>query len=146
MKKRNLIILLTIFLIITTSVTLVLLFKSNFTIQLSNNTLNDDYLEIYSFTDKQKLYTNFTEINYKSDNIVLALEEAMKDDKVSLEDILSHKNKVEALNDGGTKVYYFKKGDFTNRDFIILKCNTLSGNENIYILEEFDVYNNSCSN
>lgn len=112
---------------------------------LNNNEINEN-------NEKYNLYYyGFAEINIILDeNDVMPLKEALLSGKITLEEIIEKANKdvekteerysefeeyqsmlqiypySDMYKDGGSKMYYYE-------EYNILKCNTLSGNKDIYI-------------
>lgn len=112
---------------------------------LNNNEINENNEEYNLY------YYGFAEINIiLGENDVMPLKEALLSGKITLEEIIEKANKDVAkteeqyskveehqnipqiypysdiYKDGGSKMYYYEK-------YNILKCNTLSGNKDIYI-------------
>ena len=109
--------------------------------------LNESFIKIYDISDNRKVYSRFTSIQYSNERKEkIYLEEALKNNIVSLDDILSKSNYYDSLNDGGTIIYYFRKGqnNFINKDFEIVCCDTLDGVKDVYIIEQFDITDNIC--
>ena len=100
--------------------------------------LNSSYIFIYTFDDGSKVYTQFPDIEYinesgKKEN----LEQSLKKDKTIIDKIVAKTPKMNALNDGGSKIYYFDK-KYANKSFDIVKCNNKDGIKDIYIVENAD--------
>lgn len=62
-----------------------------------------------------------TEGSYRYD-----LETSLKNELVTLDDILTKNKNVETYRDGGSKMYYFNQ-------FNILVCNTINGNKDVVV-------------
>jgi len=90
---------------------------------------HNDVNYYYGNTDF-KLY--LVEGNYRYD-----LETSLKNDLVSFENILNKAEKVEIYKDGGSKLYQY-------RQFNILACNTIAGNNDVIIGESEMQIENYC--
>lgn len=106
--------------------------------------LNDSYIELFNISGNQKIYSQFTEIEYvDKDNNKYELIDALKNNKITIDYIISKSEKIDELNDGGTKIYYFNNRLF-NKKIEIVKCNTLDGVKDIFIIEKFDYTDSVC--
>lgn len=94
--------------------------SKEFTLNLEN--LNEDYIEIYEFSDSSKVYSIFSDINVKFDNgNIYSLSNALDKKLLTIDDIINKMNFYGEVNDGGTKTY--ESGDgFSNVEFTISKC------------------------
>ena len=71
---------------------------------------------------KERIFRLFlTEGSYRYD-----LETSLKNELVTLDDILTKNKNVETYRDGGSKMYYFNQ-------FNILVCNTINGNKDVVV-------------
>lgn len=90
----------------------------------------DKYLE----RDNRIIYKtpNIKEVYYTESNTKMTLKDYVTKSYQTTDDSIKHLTdimKIEGqLNDGGTTIYKLEENDIT-----IIKCNTLSGNKNIYI-------------
>lgn len=59
----------------------------------------------------------------------------MEQNLISLNEIIFEMEHIADYNDGGSKIYNFSKTkkDFANIDFMLVKCKTILGNENVII-------------
>lgn len=109
-------------------------------------TTSTEYKKIFAFKHNGINYyygnTDFrlylTEGNYRYD-----LETSLKNNLVSFEDILNKNVKIDTFRDGGSKLYYY-------RQFNIVVCNTIDGNNDVIIgdteLEIGNVCNSEITN
>ena len=88
---------------------------------VSNKVLDNNYVSIYTFSDNQKIYSEFTTVKYKSKD----LNEALKNNLTTMDKLIKSSKRNSTLNDGGTIIYYFKNYD-------IVKCHKTT-NKNSYI-------------
>lgn len=108
---------------------------------------NEGFIKIYDISDDRNLYSQFTSLQFSiARKEKVSLKYALEMNIVSLDKILSKSNYYDSLNDGGSIIYYFRKGrsNFVNRDFEIICCDTLDGVKDVYIVEQFNVTNNIC--
>ena len=107
-------------------------------INITGQTLNSSYVDIYTFDDGSKVYTQFPDIEYINESGKKeTLEQSLKKDKTIIDKIVAKTSKMNALNDGGSKIYYFDK-KYANKSFDIVKCNNKDGIKDIYIVENAD--------
>jgi len=108
---------------------------------LGNTKSDNDLLEIYQFEDGTKLYSEYVEINYrKSKKEIISLKDALKNKAITIDKITDKLSFVSSADDGGSMIYQYKNknNDFANKDFVLIKCNTLDGNRNIIISSSDD--------
>ena len=107
---------------------------------------NESYIKITNLNDKSNLYSQFSKVIYISKkNKKYNLEKALNDGVLTFDYLFSKSYKKEALNDGGTTIYYFND-DFSNQKFEIVKCNTKDGIKDIYFTQNVDMTNTICIN
>lgn len=115
--------------------------NSKYKINFSGQVLNNSLMEIYAYSEKEKVYSMFTEIEYQVDKKnKIPLGEALEKKIITLEEIYAQMEVISALNDGGSVAFKYtaKNNDkkLSNQDFILVKCNSLEDNggiKNIYI-------------
>ncbi len=115
--------------------------NSKYKINISGQVLNNSLIEIYAYSEKEKVYSMFTEIEYQVDKkYKIPLGEALEKKVITLEEIFEQMEVISALNDGGSVAFEYtaKNNDkkLSNQDFVLVKCNSLEdngGNKNIYI-------------
>ena len=111
-------------------------------IRINNNMELNTKLEINELLDKPKLITKVNDRKiysiYDSNKYGhLSLKEAFDKRFVTVDKIVNNMNFVDALNDGGTNIYYSE--EVANVPIYLIECNNLSGNNNIYILNEMNI-------
>lgn len=99
---------------------------------------NNQLIEIYSYSDNQKIYSSFKEIQFQKGRKILSLKEALDKKEIAIEDIIADMELKAEANDGGSLWYQFLRTErnLANKDFILVKCNSLEingNNKNIYI-------------
>lgn len=140
MKKSKLILLISFIIILLAIVVITVIIKNNKSkiINIAGQTLNSSYVNIYTFDDGSKVYTQFPDIEYiNKSGKKETLEQSLKEDKTIIDKIVAKTTRVNGLNDGGTKIYYFNK-KYANKSFEIVKCNNKDGIKDIYIIENAD--------
>lgn len=142
--KKKYAILFIIVLICITILALLLCNNKEIYLHIGNIMPNDMNSKIYTISSEKNVYSYFDNVKIEYNKKEFTLSEALENKTISIDDILKKNNKVDSLNDGGTKIYYFKKNNMFNKDFLIVDCNSLSGNKNIYIMENFDFKNSVC--
>lgn len=103
---------------------------------LNSRNIYDDFIEIYTFDDGSKIYTNLKELlyeDYSNDISDIPLAEALRNGYTKIDALYENWEIIETYDDGGTKIY-------NNDEYYLLKCNTISGNKNIIIGTKKDVY------
>lgn len=98
--------------------------------------LEDGLLKVYEFEDGTTLYSQFSmNYFYQNDGKLFSLEEALSRNLITVDKILQRTEFYTEANDGGSTVYRYstEKRKYANRDFTIVKCNTLSGNKDIIL-------------
>lgn len=127
MKNENIKILSVAIILIVIIVTAIVLIgktlsnKKDFTIDIGEEN-KDDFTEIYRISNDKKVYTSIKDIEYRQGDKEISLEKALKNKTITLENLFAKSEFRDALNDGGTSIYFFKKGSFTNRDFVVVDC------------------------
>lgn len=140
MKKSKLILLISFIIILLAIIVITITVKKNKSkiINITGQTLNSSYVDIYTFDDGSKVYTKFPDIEYINESGKKeTLEQSLKKDKTIIDKIVAKTSKMNALNDGGSKIYYFDK-KYANKSFDIVKCNNKDGIKDIYIVENAD--------
>lgn len=140
MKKSKLILLISFIIILLAIIVITITVKNNKSkiINITGQTLNSSYVDIYTFDDGSKVYTKFPDIEYINESGKKeTLEQSLKKDKTIIDKIVAKTSKMNALNDGGSKIYYFDK-KYANKSFDIVKCNNKDGIKDIYIVENAD--------
>ena len=105
---------------------------------VSNKVLDNNYVSIYTFSDNQKIYSEFTTVKYKSKD----LNETLKNNLTTMDKLIKSSKRNSTLNDGGAMIYYFKNYD-------IVKCHKTTNNnsyiEDYYLVSDADkVIDNLC--
>ena len=140
MKKSKLILLISSIIILLAIIVITITVKNNKSkiINITGQTLNSSYVDICTFDDGSKVYTQFPDIEYINESGKKeTLEQSLKKDKTIIDKIVAKTSKMNALNDGGSKIYYFDK-KYANKSFDIVKCNNKDGIKDIYIVENAD--------
>ena len=91
--------------------------------------------------DDRKIYTMYS-INYYNNESLVTL---FNSKKITVDEITNKMEIVDALNDGGSLIYYSNNKELSNEEFYIVTCNTLNGNKDIYIGDTKEIANN-CNN
>lgn len=103
-----------------------------------------DDINLY-YTDSnidRKIYTNcLNKITLKSGNEIKDLKTHLVQQSNFFDIFSENLEAVEYLNDGGTIVYRDSKKIFTNNGLTIILCNTLTGNNDIYVGPEKMIFN-----
>lgn len=110
--------------------------KVDYNLIFSEKTSSNYFALIYEFGDGRKLYSEFSNIKYKQKNIdAINLATALEEKLITLDEILLEMEHIADYNDGGSKMYSFSKtkNDVSNINFMLVKCKTITGNENIII-------------
>lgn len=99
--------------------------------------------EIPNCNKEKKLYKGIENKNiytYCLDNIkindgtnLIELKDYMEENNNVMEEIINTLEYIDTYKDGGSKLYRDKDNKFTNNGLSIIKCNTTSGNQDIYI-------------
>ena len=110
-----------------------------------NNVLENP-IEIITLSDGRKVYSFFEENEVTNqDKVVKSLQDALKEDELLLNEMISYMQYETSLNDGGSAVFKadsiptYKSRLYVNREFYIALCNTLSGDKDIYIGSDVSV-------
>lgn len=138
MKKKNILIFSSIILIALIVLLIIMMFIGKEKLTVSNKVLDNNYVSIYTLSDNQKIYSEFTTVKYKSKD----LNEALKNNLTTMDKLVKGAKKSSGLNDGGTMIYYFKNYD-------IVKCHKTTNNnsyiEDYYLISDADkVIDNLC--
>lgn len=134
MKKKKMLIWGGLILIILVLLLIILTFISREKITVDNKVSGSKYVSIYTFSDGRKVYSEFTDVKYTSKNGKNSdLNEALKSNPSTIDNVMKATKKQDMLNDGGTRIYYFK-------DFDIVKCHKTSENDS-YIEDYYIVSN-----
>lgn len=81
----------------------------------------------------RKLYSIYDTNDYKNKS----LSDILDSNIISLNNIVNKMDFKDEANDGGTKIYYSE--EVANVPIYLIECNNLSGNNNIYILNEKNI-------
>lgn len=81
----------------------------------------------------RKLYSIYDTNDYKNKS----LSDILDSNIISLNNIVNKMDFKDEANDGGTKIYYSE--EVANVPIYLIECNNLSGNNNIYILNEMNI-------
>lgn len=130
--NKKIIIPVTVFIIIVGLVIAFLIIKGNGKLIIDDKKLNDSYIKLFEVSENSKVYSQFSNIKYKYKKNEYALEEALKDNIVTIEKLMNGAKSKEALNDGGTIIYSFD-------DYKIIKCYKMNPIENNYIKDIYIV-------
>ncbi len=100
--------------------------------------LEDDLVELYQINENQKVYSMYTEIKYNDHGKEIDLKEALENNKITIDDIISKMTLHDKASDGGSLWYQYetKDNNLANMNFILMKCDSNEGNgnnKNIYI-------------
>ena len=109
----------------------------------SNDTINI----VYKIDDDTTIYSTFDDIKIRKWGKEYMLKEAFEKNKISILELILQSNERISFNDGGSWELKFKKGSFTNTDFVIMICNAKHieyNNKNIYFIKEYDIENGVC--
>ncbi len=112
--------------------------------EMNGYNIIDSFFKVYSISSDKVLYTSFYNIDFINSKGNFSLEEAFNKGIVNLDDIKSNSTNSDELNDGGTVIYKFKKGKFSNKDFVLVDCKTIAGVNDVYIISSFDYDNSVC--
>ena len=95
-----------------------------------NNDLSDQISKIYTLEDGRIIYSKFEEINYvDSNNKIIELSEALKENKITMDEIMENNSEIDYANDGGSKLYKFESTNISDTDFVIIECNGMDSKE-----------------
>lgn len=134
MKKKKMLIWGGLILIILVLLLIILTFISREKITVDNKVSGSKYVSIYAFSDGRKVYSEFTDVKYTSkDGKNSDLSDALKSNPSTIDNVMKTTKKQDMLNDGGTRIYYFK-------DFDIVKCHKTRENDS-YIEDYYIVSN-----
>ena len=138
MKQQLFLLFSSIILITLLVLLIIMMFLGKEKLTVSNKVLDNNYVSIYTFSDNQKIYSEFTTVKYKSKD----LNEALKNNLTTIDKLIKSSKRNSTLNDGGTIIYYFKNYD-------IVKCHKTTNNnsyiEDYYLVSDADkVIDNLC--
>lgn len=97
----------------------------------------DSYNNVYAILDKSEtnkydysIYAYMGSVNIKIDGTKYSLKEALIEDKITMEEIITKANKdipnALVYKDGGSQEYHYE-------NYTIIKCHTEDGNRDVYI-------------
>lgn len=140
--KKNSIVILSIFVVSMIIVGINIYFtpnKDNPEIKQNNK---EQFLIGNTLDDGRQISFTF-DIPYKDNGLSYALSY----NEISIDNFINKLNYVDALNDGGSKLYQYKKNKkiFGNDDFYVIVCNSLDGINNIYVAKKRETLDNKCS-
>ncbi len=98
--------------------------------------VDNNFIEIYQFDDGSKVYSEFTNIEFRiNDDEKINLSSALEQKSITIDYIVSKMVFETAANDGGSLLYKFNVGDneLSDTDFYLIRCHTLSGDRNTII-------------
>ena len=93
-----------------------------------------DYIIINEDNNPYTIYyygINTATININ--NTKYELNKAIKENKITLDEIFNEMKLYAELNDGGTEIYRNNNYNLLNDNYTIIKCHTIDGNRDIYI-------------
>ena len=111
--------------------------SDNFEILFKDRQPTDSYNKIYAILDKSEtekynytIYAYDGSVNIKIDGKEYSLKEALLENKITMEEIITKANKdfpnAVSYDDGGSVEYHYD-------NYTIIKCHTLDGNRDVYI-------------
>ncbi len=113
----------------------------NFEILFKNRQPIDSYNNVYAILDKSEtnkydytIYAYDGSVNIRIDGKEYSLKEALSENKITMEEIISKANKDE--KDGKIKADMYKDGgsmEYHYENYTIIKCHTVDGNRDVYI-------------
>lgn len=113
----------------------------NFEILFKNRQPIDSYNKVYAILDKSEtnkydytIYAYDGSVNIRIDGKEYSLKEALSENKITMEEIISKANKDE--KDGKIKADMYKDGgsmEYHYENYTIIKCHTVDGNRDVYI-------------
>lgn len=109
--------------------------KNNYKLIFSEEKSKNNYALVYQFANGNKLYSEFSNVEFEYiEGKKYDLSTALKDNLITMDEIISKMKLQDELNDGGSKIYIQdSKNKLSNSEFIIVKCNTLDNNHDIII-------------
>jgi len=148
--RKKYIIIIGVVLVISIVGVLVIRKHTNITSLLIGDTLLDTYQKIYSVSSSKRVYTIYEDIRAKSENgKTYSLETALKNGYITIDELIDKSDSYDGFNDGGSVIYYYKVGEFTNKNFTLVTCNSSvenGDNHNIYIVPNDSKYADICKN
>ena len=144
MKKKSKKIIMFLFLV------LILIFIINFLVNQNktvdnnelksqNNYLTSGEIIKYVIIDRESdsytiYYYGINLFNIKVKNSKYDFIDAIKENKIQIDELIDEMDLIAELNDGGTKIYQSNGNNkYFSKDYKIVKCNTVDGNKDIYI-------------
>ena len=97
-----------------------------------------DDVVLLAEVDGRKIYTQYSVDYYNNES----LRTLLNNKKITIDDIIKKMKYSDALNDGGTIIYYSDSNELSNTNFYLVACNTLSGNKDVYIGDTKELANN----
>lgn len=91
-----------------------------------------NYREIYEYSDGRKIISEFVSIKYTNDHKDvknMELEDAIKNEVITIDDLINVMIYKDTANDGGSKLYQFGE----DSSIYLVTCNTSQGNRDIII-------------
>ena len=91
-----------------------------------------NYREIYEYSDGRKIISEFVSIKYTNDHKDvknMELEGAIKNEVITIDDLINVMIYKDTANDGGSKLYQFGE----DSSIYLVTCNTSQGNRDIII-------------
>ena len=91
-----------------------------------------NYREIYEYSDDRKIISEFVSIKYTNDHKDvknMELEDVIKNEVITIDDLINSMNYKAAANDGGSRLYQFGE----DSSIYLVTCNTSQGNRDIII-------------
>lgn len=147
-KKRNIYIIVCLFLCVSSIFGIYVLLKDNntfiknypFTIETSEIGYTEEPY-FYTTLNGQNVYSYLKSIKIKTTNSSIELEDYLKENPNALEEMMNHMELIDIYQDGGTQLYRDKGGSdksFTTDGLAIIKCNKMQdvsseNNNDIYI-------------
>ena len=101
-------------------------------------------IKLYELKENIAIYSKLDTIEYKDNDNIINLKDALEDGKITIDDLISKMNYLNTANDGGSS-YYESNDNFIGEKFYLAKCNSLEGNggiKDIFIdTNEENIYN-----
>lgn len=89
---------------------------------------------LYLSRENQNIYTYCLDsIKINDGNNLIELKDYYKENNNVIEEIINTLDIINIYEDGGSTLYRDNNKDFTNNGLSIIKCNNISGNQDIYI-------------
>mgnify|MGYP007113985956 CR=1 FL=1 len=100
------------------------------TLIFSDEKSTHNYAEIYKFDDGRVVYSEFANLQFRMNSgEIINLSDGLKNELISINDIIQQMNYIDSFNDGGSKLYSYDKNnsDFANTDFYLVQCHAVIG-------------------